>query len=139
MEQGEPHCRWGLTPDPADGLPCYKPANPGSTLDVRAPRAPREQVVEVAPWQQGARSSEFLLLLCDTGAIVPSSSTELDANFPEQPPISLSNSYFHVVHKQSMDFRKGCVSIHTFRHYHNNWTVYSSTARSILSCLSLVH
>lgn len=139
MKKGEPHCRWCLTPDPADGLPCCKPASPGSPLDVRAPKAPREQVVEFSPCQQGARALEFLSLLCDTDAIFPSSSTKLDANFPEQPPISLSNSYFHVVLKQSMDFRKGCVSTHTFRQYHNNWTVYSSTARSILSCLSLVH
>lgn len=97
MEQCEPHSRWGLTPDPTDGLPWYRPASPGSPPDVRAPKAPREQVVEFSPWQQGARSLEFLLLLCDTDAIVPSSLTELDANFTDQPPISLFNSYFHVV------------------------------------------
>lgn len=139
MEQGEPHSKWGLPPDPTEGLPWYKPAGPGSPLDARAPKAPREQVVEFSPWQQGARSLEFLLLLCDTGAIVPTSSSELDANFTAQPPISLFNSYFHVVPKQCTGFRKGCVSTQTFRQYDNNWTVCSSAARSILSCLSLVH
>lgn len=75
----------------------------------------------LSPWQQGARSLELLLLLCDTGAIVPSSLTELDANFTDQPPISLFNSYFHVVLKQCTGFRKVCVSTHTFRQYDNNW------------------
>lgn len=139
LEQGESHSKWGLSPDPTDGLPWYKPASPGSPLHFRAPKAPREQAVEFSPGQQGARPLEFLLLLCDTGAIVPSSSSELDANFTDQPPISLFNSHFHVGLKQCTDFRKGCVSTHTFRQYDNNWTVCSSTARSILSCLSLVH
>lgn len=64
----------------------------------------------------------------------------LNTVLTDQTLISLFNSYFHEVFKhiffkclvQCTFFRRGYMSIHTSRQYDNNWTVYSSSARSIL-------